>query len=71
MEPAGRKNYRIVVRGRLTERLGSAFAGMALEPEDGATALVGAISDQSHLFGVLEHVRSLGLELIRVEPVCE
>ena len=71
MEPAGRSNYRIVVRGRLTDRFGSAFAGMALEPEDGATALVGAISDQSHLFGLLERVRSLGLELIRVEPVCE
>jgi len=66
-----RRNYRIVVRGRLTERFGSAFSGMALEPQEGATALVGAIDDQSHLFGVLERVRSLGLELIRVEPVCE
>jgi hypothetical protein len=63
--------YRIVVRGRLSERFGSSFSGMELEPEEGATALVGAISDQSHLFGVLERVRSLGLELIRVEPVCE
>ena len=71
MEPARRSNYRIVVRGRLTDRFASAFAGMALVPEDGATALVGAISDQSHLFGLLERVRSLGLELIRVEPVCE
>ena len=71
MEPAGRSNYRIVVRGRLTDRFGSAFAGMALESEDGATAFVGAITDESHLFGLLERVRSLGLELIRVEPVCE
>jgi hypothetical protein len=68
MEPE-RPTYRIVIRGRLSERFGSAFSGMALEPEEGATALVGAISDQSHLFGVLEQVRSLGLELIRVE-VC-
>jgi hypothetical protein len=66
-----RRNYRIVVRGRLTDRFGSAFAGLRLEPEDGSTALVGAISDQSHLFGVLERVRSLGLELLRVELVCE
>jgi len=65
------RNYRIVVRGRLSDRFGSAFAGMALEAESGSTALVGAISDQSHLFGVLERVRSLGLELIRVELVCE
>jgi len=70
MESA-RTTYRIVVRGRLSERLGSAFAGMALEPQDGATALVGVVSDQSHLFGLLERVQSLGLELLRVEPVCE
>jgi hypothetical protein len=71
VEPAYRNRYRIVVRGRLSDRFGSAFAGMALEPEEGATALVGAITDQSQLFGMLEHVRSLGLELIRVEPVFE
>ena len=70
MEP-DRRNYRIVVRGRLTERLASAFSGMTLEPQEGTTALVGAISDQSHLFGVLERIRSLGLELIHVERVCE
>jgi hypothetical protein len=68
---SARNTYRIVVRGRLSERLGSAFAGMSLEPQDGATALVGVVSDQSHLFGLLERVQALGLELLRVEPVCE
>jgi len=68
MHSDGRQSYRIVVRGVLTERLGSAFAGMTLQPCGGATALVGSIADQSDLFGVLERVRSLGLELIRVEP---
>ena len=63
--------YRIVVRGRLSERFDSAFSGMALVPSDRTTALVGAIADQSHLFGVLERVRSLGLELLRVEVMCE
>ena len=60
--------YRISVRGRLTERLGSAFGGMTLEAVSGRTVLVGEIRDQSHLFGVLDRVRSLGLELISVEP---
>jgi hypothetical protein len=59
--------YRIVVRGRLSERLASAFAGMTLEPGDGTTSLVGPVADQSHLFGVLERVHSLGLELLSVE----
>jgi hypothetical protein len=67
---AGASCYRIVVRGRLSERLATAFAGMTLEPGDGTTSLVGPVADQSHLFGVLERVRSLGLELIRVETVC-
>ena len=60
--------YRIVVRGRLTDRLGSAFEGMALGPANGNTALVGELRDQSHLFGVLDTVRALGLELISAAP---
>ena len=60
--------YRISVRGRLTERLGSAFDGMILEQAAGQTVLVGEIRDQSHLYSVLERVRSLGLELVGVEP---
>jgi hypothetical protein len=41
---------------------------MRIESADGMTSIVGAVDDQSHLFGVLERVRSLGLELVRVEP---
>ena len=65
MEPL---RYRISVRGRLTERLGSAFDGMTLESAAGQTVLVGKIRDQSHLYSVLDRVRSLGLELVSVEP---
>ena len=61
--------YRITVRGRLTERLGSAFEGMVLEPGNGQTGLVGDIRDQSHLYGVLDRVRNLGLELVSVEAI--
>jgi hypothetical protein len=63
MEPTG---YRIAVRGRLTERLGSAFEGLALEPGRELTVLVGEIRDQAHLYGVLDRVRNLGLELVSV-----
>jgi hypothetical protein len=52
----------------LTERLGSAFSGMILEPATGKTVLVGEIRDQSQLYSVLERVRNLGLELVSVEP---
>jgi hypothetical protein len=63
MEPT---RYRIAVRGRLTERLGAAFEGLALEPGNEQTVLVGEIRDQSHLYGVLDRVRNLGLELVSV-----
>ena len=59
--------YRITVRGRLTERLASAFEGLELEPGIGQTVLIGEIRDQSHLFGVLDLVRELGLDLLSVE----
>jgi len=63
MEPT---TYRIAIRGRLTERLGSAFDGLALEPGRELTVLVGEIRDQAHLYGVLDRVRNLGLELVSV-----
>ena len=63
MEPT---RYRIAVRGRLTERLGTAFEGLTLEPGSEQTVLVGEIRDQAHLYGVLDRVRNLGLELVSV-----
>ena len=64
----GPVRYQISVRGRLTERLGSVFAGMTMEPGEGQTALVAEIRDQSHLYGILDLVRCLGLELVSVQP---
>jgi hypothetical protein len=60
--------YRITVRGRLTDRLGSAFEGMALHALDGDTVLVGEVRDQSQLFGLLDTMRALGVELISATP---
>jgi hypothetical protein len=42
---------------------------MAMEPGAGQTTLIGEIRDQSHLYGILDRVRSLGLELVSVEPI--
>lgn len=65
MEPT---RYRITVRGRLTEWLASVFEGLDLEPGiEQTTTLVGDIRDQSHLYGVLDLVRDLGLDLVSVE----
>jgi len=51
----------------LTQHVGSAFDHLALEPGSEHSILVGEIRDQAHLYGVLDRVRDLGLELVSVE----
>ncbi|ORW48667.1 hypothetical protein AWB89_06355 [Mycobacterium paraense] len=60
--------YRICIRGRLTERLGSALEGMRLEAGASESVFTGEIRDQSQLYGLLDRVRDLGLELVSVQP---
>ena len=61
--------YRIVLRGRLSERFESAFEGMALEPGPNQTVLVGDVRDQAHLYGLLDRLRDFGIDLLAVERV--
>jgi hypothetical protein len=63
---AGPTTYRIVVRGELSRRYVPAFEGMTLATGDGQTAIVGPVTDQAHLHGLLNRVGDLGLELISV-----
>jgi hypothetical protein len=63
-----RTMYRICIRGRLTDRLGSALEGMRLEAGATETVFTGEIRDQSQLYGLLDRVRDLGLELVSVQP---
>jgi hypothetical protein len=60
--------YRIVLRGRLAERFESAFDGMALEPGQNQTVLIGEVRDQAHLYGLLDRLRDFGIDLVAVEP---
>jgi hypothetical protein len=57
--------YLIVVRGELTDRYASAFEDMEMETKDGQTILTGEVKDQPHLFGILDRLSSLGLELLQ------
>ena len=61
------KVYRIVVRSELDDRYAAAFEGMRMETREGRTILTGELKDQPHLFGVLERLNGLGLELLSVE----
>ena len=59
--------YQICVQGRLTERLAAVLEGMTMH--GGAnTVFTGEVKDQSQLYGLLDRLRDLGLELISVQP---
>lgn len=58
--------YRIVVAGQLGPRYSAAFEGMTVEPDAENTAIVGQVTDQAHLQGVLERIAGLGLRLLSV-----
>ena len=59
-------HYEITVRGRLSDTLLEAFDGLTAAPAGADTVIRGQIVDQSALYGVLERIASLGLELLDV-----
>jgi hypothetical protein len=61
--------YRIVVRSELSAKYTVAFEGMEMETKNGVTVLTGKIIDQPHLYGILERINGLGLELLSVEAM--
>lgn len=61
-------NYHIYVNGRLDERWLGWFEGYTVAHlEDGNTVIKLTAVDQPALFGVLNRIRDLGLELIAVQ----
>jgi hypothetical protein len=63
--------YRIVVGSELSDRYAVAFEGMTMETMYGDTVLTGEIIDQPHLYGILDRINSLGLQLISVQALPE
>ena len=66
-----RKVYRIVARSELSERYAAAFEGMEMETKDGQTILTGEVKDQPHLFGILDRLNGLGMDLLSVQTLSE
>jgi hypothetical protein len=66
---ASSQRYRFVVKGRMSERMAFAFEGMHVEPSAGQTALTGDFVDQAQLYGVLDRLRDLGIELVSLNAV--
>ena len=65
------KVYRIVVRSELSERYAAAFEGMEMDTKSGLTVLTGKIIDQPQLYGILDRLSGLGLELVSVQSLPE
>jgi hypothetical protein len=59
-------HYEIRVRGQLSGALLGAFPGLGVEDQGSKTVLAGALPDQAALFGVLDQIEALGLELLGV-----
>jgi hypothetical protein len=67
--PLGGGSYEIRIKGRLSDSLLAAFEGLtaSVEPvEPVETVLHGPVQDQAALYGLLDRIQALGLELVEV-----
>jgi hypothetical protein len=61
--------YRVVIRGRLGERLASTFDSFEVESRAGESSLTGTVHDQAALHGLLDRLRDLGIPIVSVNPI--
>ena len=61
-----RHDYEITVKGPAGARFEDAFAEFALTRKPVETVLCGAELDQAALYGILERIQALGLDLLEV-----
>jgi hypothetical protein len=59
--------YQIVVRGAISSRLLQTIEGV--QASDQETVLTAEVVDQSHLHGILERLRDLDIDLVRIEAL--
>jgi hypothetical protein len=69
--PFGGGRYVIRIKGRLSDSLLAVFEGLTPSVEPGETVLRGPVRDQAELYGLLNRIQSLGLELIEVRRLPE
>jgi len=64
-----RLTYQIRVKGSLGPEWSAWFGGFAITQGDDETSLMGQVTDQPALHGLLARIRDLGLTLVCVERV--
>lgn len=62
-EPTG---YEIRIKGRLSESFLAAFEELTVTVNPVETVIRGSVLDQAALYGVLDRIQALGLQLIEV-----
>jgi hypothetical protein len=67
--PYGGGDYEIRIKGRLSDPLLAAFEGLTATVQPVETVLCGPVEDQSTLYGLLDRIQSLGLELVEIRPL--
>ena len=65
------ENYEIRIRGRLSESLLAAFEGLAVTVAPVETVLHGPVLDQAALYGLLDRIQTLGLEVVEVRRLAD
>ena len=61
------RRFGIWVEGRLGEDLASDIGATAADYVDGVTCLSGALVDQSQIYGILDRLRQLGIDVMRFD----
>ena len=69
--PFGGGSYVVRIKGRLSDSLLAEFGGLTATSKPGETVLHGLVRDQAELYGLLDRIQSLGLELIEVRRLTE
>jgi hypothetical protein len=59
-------SYEIRIKGRLSDSLIAAFEELNATVEPVETVLHGPVADQAALYGLLDRIQALGLELVEV-----
>lgn len=62
-----RRRFSIRVAGRLSADLAEDLGGAAGHDPAGGTTLTGEFVDQSQIYGILDRLRQLGIEVLRFE----
>ncbi len=62
----GASGYEIRIKGRLSDTATSAFEQFTAKVRPAETVMRGEVRDQSELYGLLDQIQALGLDLIEV-----